>query len=443
VLGGIFLRQQMPAPKVFVSYSHDSRQHKEWVLRLASSLRASGIDAVLDQWDLVPGQDVAAFMAGGIRTADRVLLICSETYVAKAEAGTGGVGYERLIVTAEVVEAIDTIKFIPVVRDNPSARKVPDFLGPRMYVDFSDDAQYSAKLEDLAREIHGAPAMAKPTLGENPFKGEVIASAEPVRIAGPSGATPAGEPILSGEWFRAQHGTAAAGIAMLNIGDDGSVQQINALGAMEVRFGLHGGLNKTQVELLNAVRASEITTFGWPFAVLLENRDEYKPQPFGDGIRAEVSIKQESRKSYDYWAARKNGDFYAMQSYFEDQREHNALFFNTRIVRVTEALLFASRLYTALGAAPDAKISARFTHSGLAGRALKSATLNRQLSTHPTTREQVCETETVLVLRDIHAGLVDEVERVCAPMFMLFNFQQFQRQVYEDIVRRFEKGEAS
>ena len=27
------------------------------------------------------------------------------------------------------------------------------FLGPRMYVDFSDDAQYSAKLEDLAREI--------------------------------------------------------------------------------------------------------------------------------------------------------------------------------------------------------------------------------------------------------------------------------------------------
>jgi TIR domain len=443
----------MPAPKVFVSYSHDSPQHKEWVLHLASSLRASGIDAVLDQWDLVPGQDVAAFMAGGIRTADRVLLICSDTYVAKAEAGTGGVGYERLIVTAEVVGAIDTIKFIPVVRNNPSARKVPDFLGPRMYVDFSDDAQHRAKLEELAREIHGAPAVVKPALGENPFKGEVIASADPVRVAGPSGATPAGEPILSGAWFRAQHDTAAAGLASLNKSDVG--RPITELGAMEVRFGLHGGLNKTQIELLSAVRASEITTFGWPFAVLLESRgDDYKPQPFGDGIRAEISIKEQSRKSYDYWAARKNGDFYAMQSYFEDQRARelsaidvlsagHSLFFNTRIVRVTEALLFANSFYTALGSAPDAKISARFTHTGLARRSLKSATVNRPLSTHPTTREQVSETETVLVLRDIHTALVDEVERVCAPMFMLFNFQQFQRKVYGDIVRRFENGEVS
>jgi hypothetical protein len=49
-------------------------------------------------------------MAGGIRTADRVLLICTDEYVLKAEAGSGGVGYERLIVTAEVVGSIDTVK---------------------------------------------------------------------------------------------------------------------------------------------------------------------------------------------------------------------------------------------------------------------------------------------------------------------------------------------
>ena len=56
-------------------------------------------------------------------------------------------------------------------------------------------------------------------------------------------------------------------------------------------------------------------------------------------------------------------------------RDRSALFFNTRIVRVTEALMFASKFYAALGAAPGAKISARFTHSGLAGRTLKSAGL--------------------------------------------------------------------
>ena len=67
----------MSAPKVFILYSRDSQPHKDWVLRFASELRTNGIDAKLDQWDLSPGQDMAAFMAGGIRTADRVLLICT------------------------------------------------------------------------------------------------------------------------------------------------------------------------------------------------------------------------------------------------------------------------------------------------------------------------------------------------------------------------------
>jgi hypothetical protein len=353
------------------------------------------------------------------------------------------VGYERLIVTGEVIGAIDTIKFIPVIRSNPSSRKVPDFLGPRKYVDFSEDSQYAAKLEELAREIHGAPATVKPKLGENPFNGHVIAPAEPVRAASPSGATDAGMPILSGDWFKAQHNAAAYGIGMLYQGPDGSIQRITDLGAMELRFGLHSRLNKTQVELLNAVRASEIKTFGWPICVLLENRDEYKPRPFGDGIRAEVSIKADSESSYDYWAVRKSGDFYLLQSFFEDKRAKNALFFNTRIVRVTEALLFVSRLYTTLGAARDARISARFTHTGLAGRVLKSAGINRSLSAQPTSREAVSETETVIVLGDIQDALVDEVRRICEPMFMLFDFQEFAPQVYEDIVRRFEAGEVT
>jgi hypothetical protein len=92
--------------------------------------------------------------------------------------------------------------------------------------------------------------------------------------------------------------------------------------------------------------------------------------------------------------------------------------------------------------APDAKISARFTHSGLAGRTLK-AVGNRLLLSSPTLHEQVSETETVIVLGDIHNALVDEVQRVCAPMFMLFDFQEFAPTVYEDIVRRFEKGEST
>ncbi|HLA75634.1 MAG TPA: toll/interleukin-1 receptor domain-containing protein, partial [Gammaproteobacteria bacterium] len=114
----------MTAPIVFISYSHDSPEHKQWVLSLATDLRDNGIDAILDRWELVPGQDVTVFMQNGIITADRVLMVCSEAYVTKGEAGVGGVGFERLIVTAEVVQSIDTKKFIPLLRNNSSAVKV-------------------------------------------------------------------------------------------------------------------------------------------------------------------------------------------------------------------------------------------------------------------------------------------------------------------------------
>jgi hypothetical protein len=82
---------------------------------------------------------------------------------------------------------------------------------------------------------------------------------------------------------------------------------------------------------------------------------------------------------------------------------------------VTEALTFSGKLYTTLGAAaPDAKISARFTHSGLAGRTLKSASSNRQLSDDRKSHDTLSETETVIVLGDIKSALIDEVRRVCA-----------------------------
>jgi len=122
----------MAVVRVFVSYSHDSDAHKAWVLKLATDLRAASVDASLDQWDLAPGQDTSMFMQQGISESDRVVLVCTESYVKKAEAGSGGVGYELLILTAELVQNIDTKKFIPLVRNNSLKGKVPNFLGPRL-----------------------------------------------------------------------------------------------------------------------------------------------------------------------------------------------------------------------------------------------------------------------------------------------------------------------
>jgi len=423
----------MPAPKVFISYSHDSTEHKAWVLKLATDLRSKGINAVLDQWDLVPGQDVAAFMSSGIFSSDRVLMVCSWPYIQKAEAGIGGTGFERLIVTAEVIQSIDTKKFIPLVRANANDKKVPEFIGPRLYIDFNDDEAYRQKLQELLLELHGASAVAKPPLGVSPFSGDVSRILEPMRVTGPTGITASGAPVLSDAWFEAEHIAAEKGL-----------KAVRLLGFMELRFGLHDAINKSQIELLNAVRKSEIRTFGWPIGVIIDT-DEYMPRPYADGIRAELSIRESAvlaRHSYDYWAVRKTGDFFLLQSLFEDARSEKAIFFNTRIVRVTEALLFASRLYANLGVSPDARLSIRIVHWGLSGRTLSSSSSDRHIFPR-ITKENRSETEIVTILGKMRETLVDDVRRILEPLFMLFEFQEFELSVYEDIVRRFEQGSVS
>ena len=92
------------SPKVFISYSHDTPQHRQWVGELASKLVHKGVDVILDQWDLGPGDDIPKFMEKGVAEADRVLMICTEPYVKKADEGKGGVGYESMIVTGELVQ---------------------------------------------------------------------------------------------------------------------------------------------------------------------------------------------------------------------------------------------------------------------------------------------------------------------------------------------------
>lgn len=156
----------MTTPKVFISYSHDNDEHKAWVRRLAEQLRGNGVNAILDQWDLRLGGDLVSFMARGIDESMRVLMICTPGYVEKANEGRGGVGYERLVISGAIYENTDTTKFIPIVRVKGTA--LPIFLGPRLFLDFSDDDTYQKSLDALLREIHDAPHHPKPPI--EPFR---------------------------------------------------------------------------------------------------------------------------------------------------------------------------------------------------------------------------------------------------------------------------------
>ncbi len=178
-------------PRVFLSYSHDSEAHRAWVRLLAERLLEGGVEVTLDQWDLRPGGDVVRFMDLGIRDADRVLMVCTANYVAKAEERKGGAGYEGMVVTGHVARATDTIKFVPIVRDHAGESLVPGFLGQRLWLDFRVDGLFEERLEELLRELHGAPRYPKPLLGRNPFAGPELeggakAQESPTPIPGPS-----------------------------------------------------------------------------------------------------------------------------------------------------------------------------------------------------------------------------------------------------------------
>ncbi|WP_350431739.1 toll/interleukin-1 receptor domain-containing protein [Shewanella sp. H8] len=159
----------MNPPRVFISYSHDSAEHKGWVLDFATTLRNRGVDAVLDQWDLKPGDDLPHFMETQLEASDFVLMVCSEKYVAKANAGEGGVGYEKMIMTSSLLNTIDSSTVIPIIRQDGSDHR-PTFLKSKLYINFSNDSENEYSFDDLLRTLLNSPLYEKPSIGSSPFK---------------------------------------------------------------------------------------------------------------------------------------------------------------------------------------------------------------------------------------------------------------------------------
>ncbi|MBB1338175.1 toll/interleukin-1 receptor domain-containing protein [Pseudoalteromonas sp. SR44-2] len=156
-------------PKVFISYSHDTQAHKKWVLELAQRLRNSGVDAILDQFRVGLGDDLGGFMEKSVAESDRIIMVCTDNYVTKANSGLGGVGYEKMIMTAEYMTNIDSNKVIPLIRQN-GTHNVPTFLKTRLHINFSREDEYELQFDNLLREIHQAPLFKEPKIGNNPFE---------------------------------------------------------------------------------------------------------------------------------------------------------------------------------------------------------------------------------------------------------------------------------
>jgi len=209
----------------------------------------------------------------------------------------------------------------------------------------------------------------------------------------------------------------------------------------ECRVSLLGNRpNTDQANLLNAARQSQIHWFGWPIGVILDNNPEARPYPTNDGIVAEIKLPEGSiAKIYDYWAWKKNGDFFLLQSLFEDDETRNRerhIFFDSRIVRLAETLFYCAGVYDKLGVPDDtfAQFTARW--NGLEGRTLGSADPMRLWNVRKT-KENDVSTKIHFRLSRIHTDLAGLVKELLEPLFLVFDFFKASDSLYSDILDKF------
>lgn len=148
--------------KAFISYSWDSDEHKEWVRTLAIRLRSDGVETVLDQWHLIPGDQLPAFMEKAIRESDYVLIVCTPHYKEKSERRLGGVGYEGDIITGQVLTTRNERKFIPILRNGKWIDAAPTWLVGKYHVDLRKEPYYESHYLDLITTMLGTREQSPP-----------------------------------------------------------------------------------------------------------------------------------------------------------------------------------------------------------------------------------------------------------------------------------------
>lgn len=162
----------LPPPKLFVSYSWSSSAHEQWVLDLATEVINSGVEVILDKWDLREGHDSVVFMEKMVTdpTITKVLMICDKTYAIKADGRAGGVGTETQIISREVYERLSQDKFAAVVAEKDDTGKpyLPTYYKSRIYIDLSESDRYAEGFEQLLRWIFDKPIYVKPEIGKPP-----------------------------------------------------------------------------------------------------------------------------------------------------------------------------------------------------------------------------------------------------------------------------------
>ena len=142
-------------PKTFIS--HASEDKDRFVVGLAERLRADGVDAWLDQWEMGPGDSlVDRIFNEGIGEADVFVIVLSAVSVDKP--------WVREELNAAVVQRIEgACKLIPIVLDGVT---VPVVLKSTVWQAITDSESYDYEYRRIIDAIFGISG--RPPLGAPP-----------------------------------------------------------------------------------------------------------------------------------------------------------------------------------------------------------------------------------------------------------------------------------
>ncbi len=177
------------SPKVFISYSHDSEQHKELILALADRLRREGVDCMIDQYiNGFPPENWQRWMETQIENSDFVLVVCTPRYLKRYRGldddGGRGATFEGVVISQTLYDTYcRNTKFVPVLPDDGDFDNVP--LPLKGFSAFKVKADY----EGLYRYLTGQPLVIKPDIGEMiRLEASATSANEPLANKPPQGA---------------------------------------------------------------------------------------------------------------------------------------------------------------------------------------------------------------------------------------------------------------
>ncbi|PPC76780.1 hypothetical protein C4K68_13720 [Pokkaliibacter plantistimulans] len=148
---------------IFISYSWDDTEHKNWTKYLADRLEEiHEINVSLDQYDLDSLSDKNLYMERSIFDTDLILVVITNNYNNKANNRHGGVGIETTMATSrhwEEALAVGKSNIIPILREGEN---IPNYLKNKFYIDFRKDEHFENSFNTLLGHIRGESKSTRP-----------------------------------------------------------------------------------------------------------------------------------------------------------------------------------------------------------------------------------------------------------------------------------------